>query len=283
MHFKEIWIFGIGLLGGSIAQCLRKKNSDIKVYGVSRKEKNIENLVDYNVFDDYYTYDTVKSVSGLVVICTPVDTIKEIFKQIVSLQNGELVVTDTGSTKEKIIKEIKEIDKEKIFIGSHPMAGSEKSGFKNSDPDLFEGKKVIITPDKDTPDEIKNHVTQFWQELGAVVTEVSPELHDEITGLTSHTVHIVSSLLSHFLMEKEKYDGKYLSIYGNGLLDTTRVSMGDEEMWTSICKHNQDNLLKNLKQLKNKLNLMIESVNDLNLNDLKQFFREARLFREKFY
>jgi prephenate dehydrogenase len=279
--FKEVWIFGLGLLGGSIAKKIKRCYPNIKVYAVGRKEKNIDFSVDYNVLDDYFTYNKISGISGIAVICTPVDTIAEIFSSINKKVGKDAIITDVGSTKLNIVKEVSAYDDKNCFIGSHPMAGSEKCGFEHSRADLFENKKVVVTPGKNADISKLNKLKIFWEMLGANVIETSPEIHDEITGLTSHSVHIISSLLTKLLADNERYDGNYLSIFGNGLLDTTRVAAGNEEIWSAICAHNKENIVKNLTEFKNKLQILINSIKDLHLQDLNEFFKEARAFREK--
>jgi len=278
--FKEVWIFGLGLLGGSIAKAIRKCKFDTKIFGVDRTKKNIQNSVDYKVLDDYFNYDDIDRISGLAIICTPVDVIEEVFNKINAIRNKDLIATDVGSTKKKLIEKIKRIDKSKIFVGSHPLAGSEKCGFENSVDDLFLNKIVVVTPTKSTKKENLNKVLKFWENLGSKTVILGPGVHDKITAATSHTVHLMSCLTALHLKNNEHYDGKYYSIYGNGLVDTTRISMGNEDIWTSICEQNKENILRNLKSIKKQLKQIIKKINNDKYSDLKKLLYKAKIFRE---
>ena len=279
MGFKNIGIAGIGLLGGSIA--IRSKQvfgNSVKIIGFSRSPDKLKTLPQSVVFDDLLSYQEISSVSqcDLVIICTPVLSIPKIFKLMNPFLNKNAIVTDTGSTKYEIIKEISN----PMFVGSHPMAGGEKVGFENSDPSILIGVTCAVTPYNNTDEQV-NEVSEFWGNLGMNVIKLSPEIHDEISAKTSHSIHVISFLIS-FTLSKTKFsEEKFFNIYGKGLLDTTRISKSDPKMWYDIIATNRENIKNSLKEFKKYFEYFENALDENKLEELKSIMTEAKNFREK--
>ncbi len=280
MFPKTLGITGIGLLGGSIAIRARQVFKErLKIIGFSRNPNKIKVLPQSEVFDEVLDYSELEKISecDLTIICTPVLLIPKIFRSIKDFLKNEAIVTDIGSTKYKIIKEISDSS----FIGSHPMAGSEKNGFENSDPSILINATCVVTPHNNSESQV-NIVSKFWEELGMKVVKLPPELHDEIVAQTSHSIHIISSLISYTLSESKLSKENFYNIYGKGLLDTTRISKSDPEMWYNIIATNKENILEFLKKFRRNLESVEKILEDeKNLEAIKEIMGKAKEFRDK--
>jgi len=277
---KTLGITGIGLLGGSIAIRARQVfKENIKIIGFSRNPDKIKALPQSKVFDEVLSYSELSKISecDLTIICTPVLLIPKVFKSIKTFLKSDAIVTDIGSTKYKIIKEISDSS----FIGSHPMAGSEKNGFENSDPSILINATCVITPYNNSESQVKT-VSEFWEGLGMKVIKLPPELHDEIVAQTSHSIHIISFLISYTLSESKYSNENFYNIYGKGLLDTTRISKSDPEMWYDIIATNNENILEFLEKFRTNLENIERTLKDgKNLEAIKKIMEKAKEFREK--
>ena len=180
--------------------------------------------------------------SDLVIVCTPVDTIVGMVGEIAGdLEDGALI-TDVGSTKSRICRlAARKVPQGAHFIGSHPMAGSEKSGMQHSSESLFLKRACLVTPLEETPAAPVDALVRFWKALGMEVTTVSPEIHDEIVANISHLPHLLASALCLYL---GRQPSAWQAYSGNGLRDTTRIAAGSSEIWRSIFEENKEELLR---------------------------------------
>lgn len=253
--FNNIAIFGLGLLGGSICRALKKTDPGIFIAAYGRNAARLEPAFAEKTVDAIGAFDRI-SLSGveLAVVSTPVDSSVEIIRKI--LTAGDLdprtIVIDVGSVKDVIIKEIRSLDRAGQFIGCHPMAGSEKTGYESGRPDLYRGSSVIITPHGGNHPGDIDRVTRFWESLGARTVTVSPEEHDLIVSYTSHLPHLVASaLVSVFDDFRGSHDpacgiGAFI---GNGFRDATRISAGSPDMWRDIVLQNRDNISGSIERM----------------------------------
>jgi prephenate dehydrogenase len=189
--------------------------------------------------------------SGLIVICTPVDRISEMVREISGALSEGATVTDVGSTKSRICRvAARQVPAHATFIGSHPMAGSEKSGMEHAEATLFKNRACLVTPIEDTPPEAVDPVVRFWRGLGMEVTSVTPEKHDEIVAHISHFPHLLASVLC---LQLSRCPDTWKAFSGNGLRDTTRIAAGSPEIWRSIFEENKEELLRALDDFENEL------------------------------
>ncbi len=263
--FNNVAIFGLGLLGGSICRALKKMNPGIVISAYGRNAARLEPALKEKAVDTIGSFECI-SLSGveLAVVCTPVDSSIEIIRNILTHDklDRQAIVIDVGSVKEVIVREATELEHSAQFIGCHPMAGSEKTGYEYSRPDLYNGSSVIITPHGGNRQSDIDMVVSFWKSLGARTVVVTPEEHDHIVAYTSHLPHMVASslveVLNDFRNNNEPSPG-IGSFIGNGFRDVTRISSGSPDMWRGIVLQNRDNIsgaidrmieeLERLKQL----------------------------------
>ncbi|MCX8082062.1 MAG: prephenate dehydrogenase [bacterium] len=255
--FKTIGIVGLGLIGGSLALEIKKRKIAEKVIGFSRKYSTLEKAKVDGLIDEYFVdfEEGIKNVDFLI-ISTPINVIKDYFLKIKRI-NPDILITDVASVKNKIVKDALEIlGKNSNFVGSHPIAGSDRSGISAVQENLFENKFVIITPSDYTKEENILRVKKFWTAVGSQTIILSPEEHDRLLALTSHLPHFLVYLLLS-LMYEQNIDALLPGI-GTGFLDTTRIGKSSPELWAEIFIANKENILNYISIFENNLSEMVD-------------------------
>ncbi|MEN2997513.1 MAG: prephenate dehydrogenase [Brevinematia bacterium] len=275
--FRKIAIAGLGLIGGSIALAVKSKSPTTKVIGITRNPETLlktgfQKYVD--VVADYSNLGFLSEVE-FCVISTVVSAIPNAFRTIKPFLRSDAVVTDVGSVKEWVVKQIDD----SLFVGSHPMAGSEKSGVENADPKIFEDAVCVVTPFNSSEQNVKI-VSEFWNFLGMKVLILPPEVHDMIVSETSHFVHIVSFLISDILSQSEYAKNLFYGVFGKGLLDTTRISKSDPSLWVEIFQMNKTNILKVLEKFIELASEIRDHISSEDWEYVKDVLDRAKKFRE---
>ncbi len=254
MKFDKICIIGVGLIGGSLASALKRSKLKIgKIVGVGRNINKLKLAKKLGVIDEFTTdfSEGVKD-ANVVVISTPVETIVPIFKKILPYLSPYTTVIDVGSVKLPIIKEIQKIGENKNidFIGTHPIAGSEKSGIQYANADLFKNATCVICYNRKlSTQESYKKIKLLWESIGAKVVNLSPEKHDKILSKTSHLLHLISYSLVHYL-NKNKEDTKFV---GGAYRDMTRIAGSNPVLWTNICYMNKKFIKREVNRFCKKL------------------------------
>ena len=278
--FERVTIVGPGLLGASIAMGLKDHNIANEVWVWTRNENKIDICMEKN-WCDYATNDLKEAVEGsdLIILCTPINTILKQLTLLCDWVKPNSIVTDVGSLKKEIcqLAEKRFNEKKSFFIGSHPMAGSEKSGMEFSNCKILLSKSCIITPTKNTDSFLIRKINIFWKKLGMVVSQMDPEKHDEVVGTISHLPHLIATALINTAFKDSKNE-LYLS--GDGLRDTTRIAAGNPDMWEQIIFGNRDNLLVNIASIIEELNKFKRVLTKKDKIELGQILREGKLARE---
>jgi prephenate dehydrogenase len=242
-------IVGVGLIGGSIGLAARKSARFGGILGSGRDKANLKKAIDLGCIDEIA--DDLESLgrqADILVFCTPVDRIAEQVLSIAGACKPGTLITDAGSTKVQIVSQIEgKLPADIAFIGSHPLAGSEKRGAEHARADLFDGRLTIVTPTPHTPAKTEKRVSDFWSSLGSRVLSMAPADHDQVLALTSHLPHLVAAALAGIL-PKEMRD-----FTANGFRDTTRIAAGDPALWTPIFLHNQAELADATIRLQHRL------------------------------
>jgi len=272
-------IVGLGFMGGSLSKELKKKGFNKTIYGLDINPTAIEIGQNLGVIDKGFTeYEKVPwDEIDFVVLASPVGTFETIAKLLKGFVNGKTTVSDLGSTKRLVYKMEKIIGSN--FVGAHPIAGTEKSGVIYSVDNLFEGKKVIITPTVDTDKYHLQRVENLWKFIGAKIEYMSPELHDFIFGVVSHLPHAVAFALVDTLRELSDKKVNLFEYPGAGFKDFTRIAASDPTMWRDIFLNNKDNLLKSLQVFKKSLEKLEELIREEKKEELKEYLGEISLLR----
>jgi len=236
---QRLTIIGVGLLGGSIGLASRRRISDVKIMGCGHREASLERAQDVGAIDEW-TLDPADAVrdADLVVVCTPVGQVGPWLAKIADHLKPGAIVTDVGSTKSAIVTAGERvIRRPAFFVGSHPMAGSEKRGVEVARAELFEGATCVVTRTDATDEAAATIVEDFWDTLGARVVRHTPAEHDRLVALVSHVPHAVAGALMGIQTDAS------LDLHGRGLLDTTRVAGGDADLWRDILIDNSANVI----------------------------------------
>jgi len=277
---KKVCIIGIGLIGGSLAKAINKTHQSEIVFGFGRDKSRLEKAQKSNVINQYSTdIDEALDGANMVIIATPVGSYESILRLMKPHIVEDMIISDVGSTKAAVIKAVKEVFGNNLenFIPAHPIAGKEKVGFEASDADLFVDKKVIITPqESNNPDSIKILV-KMWEEVGAKVDFMTPELHDDLLGMTSHLPHMLAFSLVNYLISKHPEASVYAA---GGFKDFSRIASGDAIMWRDICLHNRDAIVEHIKGYQESLNILLDAIDSQNKEQLESLFREAKNTRD---
>jgi prephenate dehydrogenase len=250
MHIPTLSIVGVGLIGGSIALAARRLGLADRIVGCDRDGKALDRARARGMLDEATT-DPCRAVrdAALVVFCTPVDRVVDVVTACGEACRPGTLLTDVGSTKSAIVRRLAgRMPPGVSFVGSHPVAGSEKAGPEHARCDLFENRVVVVTPVGDPPVAVST-VCGFWRALGGRVETMSPEQHDEVLALTSHLPHLVSSALAGVLPPEWK------RLTGTGFRDTTRLAAGSPELWQAIFLSNRQALLEAVDQFRGQLEM----------------------------
>ena len=236
---KHVTIVGVGLLGGSAALALRAHDPEVRIAGVGRRQSSLDEALRMGVIDSAHL-DAVE-VAGrtdLVILATPVGAFEKHMRCIAPALRRGAVVTDVGSTKARVVRMAERVlGKGGPFVGSHPMAGSEKKGVSFARGDLFTGATCIVTPTAHTPARVTRRVEQLWQSLGMRTVRMSPAVHDKAMAGVSHLPHVLASLLMMLPADVA------LDVSATGFRDATRLACGDPEMWRDVLITNRREIL----------------------------------------
>jgi prephenate dehydrogenase len=274
--FDTVAIVGVGLIGGSIGLALRERGLADRVVGIGRRQATLRIARRAGAVTST-TVDLAKGVAEaeLVVVCTPVGRIVQDVRTAAENAPRGTLLTDAGSTKETIVTGLDEgLARGCRFLGSHPLAGSEKAGPAHARADLFEGKVAILTPTKNTRAEDFDSLEAFWSSLGSVVIQMSPADHDKALAVTSHLPHAVAAALAAIVPES------HFRLSGAGLLDATRIAAGDAELWKQILFQNRRNVLAALGQLQKNLDTIRSGLEQDDPTELERILTLAKKNRD---
>jgi prephenate dehydrogenase len=249
MRLATLTIIGVGLIGGSIGLAVKRRGLAERVLGVGWRQSSLDRALGFGTIDEgYLDLPAAVRQADLAVFCTPVDQIAgQVLATAPACAPGTLL-TDAGSTKAAIVRAIEgRLPSGVAFVGSHPLAGSEKRGPEHADANLFQGRLTIVTRTPATDPAAVQRTADFWQALGARVRIMPPEEHDHALALTSHLPHLLASALAGILPP-----GLH-ELTATGFRDTTRIAAGDPSIWTGIFAQNRAAVLDALRHLDDRL------------------------------
>ncbi len=278
---KKIVIFGVGLIGGSFALALRKAGAVKEIVGFGRSTATLEQAKQFGIIDRIGA-DVAREVADadMVLLATPVGQMADIMARIAPHLGAHTLVTDGGSTKSDVVAAARANMGDKIaqFVPAHPIAGAEKSGATSALADLYQGKKVVLTPLPENSPEAVSGVRKAWETCGAVVSELSAQQHDEVFAAVSHLPHLLSFALVHDLAQRDNKD-QLLSFAASGFRDFTRIAASSPEMWRDICLANREALMGELQQYAAELYVLHQAVENNDAAKLQEIFSLAREVR----
>jgi prephenate dehydrogenase len=275
-ELKQITVLGLGLLGGSISLSAMRALSGVRTVGYSHRASTREKARDYSVASEVAD-DSKESVrnADIVILATPILTFEQTFIEIADALPKGCIVTDVGSTKTLPHRwAAKRLPKDVFYVGSHPIAGSEKRGLEFSRDDLFDGAVCVLTTDKGSNKNAVNTLQQFWTKLGCKVLTMQPGEHDRIYARISHLPHIVAAALIN------ANDEKLLKFAGKGFIDTSRIASGPENIWSDILMTNKSNIIKGIDRVIVELEKMKDALGQDDERKVNKLLTQARKRRE---
>jgi len=288
MHLNKIVIFGVGLIGGSVALALKKTGVAPKIVGVGRNIENLQTAINLGVIDEAEA-DIAKAVgdADLVLIATPVAQTQKILEAIIPHLSQSTVVTDAGSTKSDIAQYVMNASKQaknpehflSQFVGGHPIAGAEKSGVTAAKEDLFIGKNVVLTPNEKTSLEAIKLVSELWQTTGANVSEMTAQTHDQIFAAVSHLPHLLAFALVNNLANRPNAK-QLFDFAASGFRDFTRIAGSSPEMWRDISLANKTALLSELEAYQAEISALQNLLKNEDSQGLQAMFEHASQARQ---
>jgi prephenate dehydrogenase len=289
---KKLVIFGVGLIGGSVALALKKssalalKNTAIvndvpQIVGVGRSHESLQTALDLGVID-MASSDIALALkdADLVLIAAPVAQTASILQSIKPHLNNSTIITDAGSTKSDVLACAKQILGQQFsqFVGAHPIAGAEKSGVTAAVADLFDSKNVVLTPAPETNPHAVAHVSTFWRACGANVSEMSAETHDNIFAAVSHLPHLLAFALVDDIASRANAT-QLFSFAASGFRDFTRIAGSHPEMWRDISLANKTALLSELNAYQDELSQLKQLLINEDGAGLQALFERASIAR----
>lgn len=277
MAVETLCIVGVGLIGGSIGLAAKTRGVAQRVIGVGRDDRALARSITAGVID-HGTTNLAEGVAraDLVVVCTPVNRIADDVATVAAAAPAHAIITDAGSTKGNIVRALqgRMPPNGATFIGSHPLAGSEKKGAAHSRGDLFVDRLVVVTPAAGQDLETASVVDLFWQSLGARVIRMDPFEHDEALASTSHLPHAVASGLAGVT------PAGWLGLTAGGFRDTTRIAAGDPELWAAIFEANREAVLAALDQFTQRMAVFRTALQNHDHDALCRWLNEGKKVRD---
>ena len=270
------------MLGGSLGLAVRKKRLAGEVVGFVRRAASIAECRKYRAVD-FATRDLLRAVDGadLIVLCTPLAQMRQLVKTMLPALKRGAIVTDVGSVKASVVRDVESLIQRAggHFIGSHPMAGAEKTGVSAARVDLFGNAVCVLTPTKRSNGVALRKVEALWKAVGARVLRLTPEMHDALVSRSSHLPHIVAATLTNLVLNP-KHPKQQAALCATGFRDMTRIASGSPEMWRDIALANKKNLARSLGDLIGELQRFQRLLQKQDAKAIARFLERAKQQRD---
>ncbi|MEO5702723.1 MAG: prephenate dehydrogenase/arogenate dehydrogenase family protein [Gammaproteobacteria bacterium] len=277
-------IIGVGLIGGSLGLALKKAGACREVVGCGRTPLHLKKAVELGVIDRYETdIGRAAQDADMVVLAVPVGVIEASFEQLAGHLSAHTVFTDVGSTKGSVVAAAQRVFKQvpAMFVPGHPIAGTEKSGVTAATAELFQQRRVVLTPLPDTSPDALAKVRQMWKWTGAEIVETSVEHHDAVLAATSHLPHLLAYTLVDSLARMDASEEIFRFAAG-GFNDFTRIAGSSPQMWHDICLANGAAILKMIEHFDKDLIQLATAIRDGDGAQILDLFTRAKTARDRF-
>ena len=280
--YNSIYIYGLGMMGASLAKSIKSKKLTKKIYAYDSNAKSLEFAKEKKLINDCDHKDyKFLSESDFIIICAPMGSYLKIFKIIDKYKKPGAIITDIGSTKQNVIdaSKLKISNHNDCFLGSHPLTGKETSGVTSYENNLFNKAVVLVTPTDKSDKGLIKKISKFWKDLQCKVKIISPELHDLVLSETSHLPHLVSFALVNIILNTKSI--KNIKDYtGGGFRDFARLAHSDGLMWNDICMSNDKNVISSINMLIKELSF-IKSMVKSNDKSLRLYLNRIKTKLDK--
>lgn len=284
LMIDRLVIIGVGLIGGSLARALKKAGACREVIGSARQLGSLQKAQALGVIDRYEA-DAGVAVQGAdrVVLAVPVGAMESVLRQIAGHLAPSAVITDTGSTKQNVVDAARRVfgDVPPNFVPGHPIAGTEKNGVEASFAELFQGRRVVLTPLPETSAEAVAKVRRMWEGAGATVVEMDVRRHDKVLAGCSHLPHLLAYMLVDSLGRLDEREDVFRLAAG-GFRDFTRIAASDPVMWRDICLANREAIVRMLEHFTDDLQHLTRDIAHADGARLLTTFTCAKVLRDRF-
>ncbi|MFG0335682.1 MAG: prephenate dehydrogenase [Maioricimonas sp. JB049] len=270
-------VVGVGLIGGSVAAAARQRGVAERVIGIGRRLERLQPAQAAGLIDECAIDPSAAAEADLTVVCTPVDRIVDDVRAVAAAAQGQMLITDGGSVKQSICRRLgRGLPEGVSFVGAHPLAGSEKSGWEHASSTLFDGRVCVVTPmPGNASDAAIEQTVAFWQALGMRTLQMEPHAHDRSLALTSHLPHVVASALASLLSDRE------FELAATGFRDTTRIAAGDPDLWTAILLQNAEPVAAEIDLLIHRLQEFQQWISDGEAADVRRLLAKGKSRRDR--
>lgn len=277
----RVAIIGLGLMGGSLGLALKARGFSGHISGSTRSAESRATAQRRGAVDEIFAsaQEAVRD-ADLVVFCAPVLAIPQLIKDTLPAIKRGCVLTDVGSTKKFLVQDIESAARRAgaLFVGSHPIAGSEKQGIDAARADLYDGATVVITPSENSDQQALDKVEKLWERVGGVVRRMSPAEHDRLVARTSHLPHLTAALLA-ATVGREKPIDRLVGLCGSGFRDGTRVAEGAPEIWRDILETNHEAIAGELRAYNVELEQLMNLIERKKFEEIAEFLERSRAMR----
>ena len=281
MNLNKIGFIGLGLIGGSLAKKIKHDHPDCEIIATARRESTITEAYDMGLISNNTLLPlTDFSECDIIFLCAPVEKNLEYLRELKNIISAHTIITDVGSTKGQIHKEVIALGLEKQFIGGHPMTGSEKTGIQNANIYLLENAYYIITPTKETTQEQVDDFYALVKELGSIPLVLDYDAHDYATASISHLPHMIAYTLVNLVKDIDDEHETMKTIAAGGFKDITRIASSSPVMWENICMTNQEQLIRLMDKYIDSLSELREDIKTNSSQTLLDKFQSAKDYRD---
>ncbi len=281
---KRLTIYGVGLIGGSLARALKAAGAVGEIVGYGRSVEPLQKALELGVIDRYET-DIARALEGseVVLLGVPVGAMEAVLDEAKPYLDGNTIITDVGSTKGSVVDAAIKVFGElpPRFIPGHPIAGTENSGVEASFAELYQNRRVILTPNAQSDSDALATVRWMWQQAGAEVVDMPVTHHDEVLAATSHLPHMLAFTLVDTLARLEDHDDIFRYAAG-GFRDFTRIASSNPQMWHDICLNNREALLKMVGRFSEELANLSAAIERGDGEALLETFQRAKSARDSY-
>lgn len=274
---------GLGLIGGSVAKALKSHNNNIFIKVFDPDSKAMELALKENIADEIYSSINEKLCQcDYLFLCAPVSINLKNLEKVVALIGKDCIITDVGSVKGVIHQRIRTLNLQSQFIGGHPMTGSERIGFQNSNAALLENAYYVLTPEPEVPEEKVTAFHELIRSTGALSYLLNVKRHDETTAAISHLPHLIASSLVNLVKKNDDTNATYKTLAAGGFKDITRIASASPALWQQITLENSINILEFLSSYIEDLTELQNQISAGNREYLYNFFETAQEYRDSF-
>ncbi|MBO5032082.1 MAG: prephenate dehydrogenase [Lachnospiraceae bacterium] len=283
MSMNKFGFLSLGLIGGSIALAIRQVNPNAKIVAYARRQSTLDEALAAGAIDEGTTQiNELFSDCDMIFLCAPVAVNNKFLEQLKPLISDNTIITDVGSVKGAIHETVEKLGLSKNFIGGHPMAGSEKTGFSNANPMILENAYYILTPTEDVSNEAVAEYYSLVKKIGAIPLILSHKEHDYVTAAVSHVPHLIAAALANLVHDHDSKEGTMKLIAAGGFKDITRIASSSPDMWESICMANTENIADLLDDYIDSLQTISKAVRAKQKGFTYDLFAASKEYRDSF-